>query len=430
MSDLTEGPLLRAILRGEWVDPESGRPLVCPIRAIRITKSLDGGEDDCIAGLGLGPRIAVVADGATWSALGRRVARNLSAAAAIDAVVLREPHGDADTVAVVLERSRHASGIVAVGAGVVNDVCKAAAAKSSRPYAVFGTAASMNGYTTGTVSLSTADGLKTTAAANMPRGVFLDLAVLAEAPIRLARAGLGDSICRTTAQTDWLLSHVLFDTPYSTTPYRLQLEDEQPMFDLASGLQERNLAALAALCRVLLLTGLGTILTGTSQYGSGAEHLVSHAIDRLAGPLHPGSLHGEQVGVATLCTAALQAGVLQAPTAPVVSARDVDWSGVAGRFGPIGVEQFRRKTLTPDRAERLNARLAERWPVIREQVSTFARSLDQLDTALRLAGAPRTPDALGLDRRVFARAAGSAREMRDRYTILDLAADSGLLDGN
>ena len=104
--DLTEGPLLRAVLRGAWVDAGSGRPLVSPIRSVRISPSLDGAEGDCLAPLGLGTRLAVVADGATWSALGRRVARALRVGAAVDAIVLKEPHPDAATVSEILERSR------------------------------------------------------------------------------------------------------------------------------------------------------------------------------------------------------------------------------------------------------------------------------------------------------------------------------------
>ena len=41
-----------------------------------------------------------------------------------------------------------------------------------------------------------------------PRGVFIDLEVLwRRRRARMIRAGLGDSLCRATAQVDWLLSH-------------------------------------------------------------------------------------------------------------------------------------------------------------------------------------------------------------------------------
>jgi len=142
----------------------------------------------------------------------------------------------------------------------------------------------------------------------------------------------------------------------------------------------------------------------------------------------PGRSTANRSASRPLWAAALQARILQSPTPPVVRGRAVDWNGVSGRFGRTGVEQFGRKALTPDWAERLNRRLADRWDEIRARVSSIARPLNQLEQALQLAGAPRTPDDLGLDEEIFFLAACSAREMRDRYTILDLAADSGRLD--
>ena len=299
-------------------------------------RNLDGAEAGLVADLGLGLRIAVVADGNTWSALGRRVARALQSIASVDAVVLSAPHADEETLAKLTGRLRHAEGIVAVGTGTINDLCKAVSAGTGRPYAVFGTAASMNGYTTGTVSLLNRAGVKITRRAVMPKGLFLDLEVLRQAPIRLTRAGLGDSICRTTAQFDWLLSHLLHGTEYTGSPYLLQEADEQEMFERAPELQAGGLAAYAALARVLILTGIGTMLTGTTQYGSGSEHLVSHAIDMLAGDAHPGSLHGEQTGIATLSMARLQSKILASSTPPYALPIPFDEAATGAKFGAAG----------------------------------------------------------------------------------------------
>jgi glycerol-1-phosphate dehydrogenase [NAD(P)+] len=419
---------VRAILAGEWIDPDTGKPLSCPIRSIRIAPSLDGAEAELAAEAGLAGRIAIVTDGATWAALGRRVAWRLQRTHPIDAIVLNEPHADEKTLANVLSRARHADGLLAVGAGVLNDLCKAAAARSRRDYAVFGTAASMNGFTTSTVSLLGADGVKTTRAAVMPKGVFLDLGVLAEAPHRLTRAGLGDSICRTTAQTDWLLSHILFDTPYTETPYLLQRGDEQALFEMAAALSSRELTALAALCRLLVLTGLGTIVTGTSQYGSGSEHLISHAVDKLAGAVHPGSLHGEQTGIATLTAARLQERILLSASAPTVSATVVDVEAVIARFGVDCLAQLRRKALDERGAERVNRRLDERWDEIRSRFRSRSRSAAKLEKALHSACAATAPEDIGLDRPMYETAVRYARELRDRFSILDIAGDSGVLD--
>jgi glycerol-1-phosphate dehydrogenase [NAD(P)+] len=429
--DLTEGPLIRAILDGTWMASGTGKPIISPIRSIRIAPSLDGGEADLVASLGLGPHIAVVADGNTWSALGRRVARALRSIAAVDSVVLRTPHADEETLANLTGRLRHAEGFVAVGTGTVNDLCKAVSANTGRPYAVFGTAASMNGYTTGTVSLLNRDGVKTTRGAVMPKGVYLDLEVLRQAPIRLTRAGLGDSICRTTAQFDWLLSHLLRNTVYTEVPYRLQEANEQEMFDRAGGLEAGDLAAYAALARVLILMGIGTILTGTTQYGSGSEHLISHAIDMLAGEAHPSSLHGEQTGIATLSMARLQTEILASGTPPCALPARLDANALHTRFGAAGLAcaaMFKTKIMGEAALRAFNRRLETSWPQIAARLSEGMRPVPELEAVMAAAGAPQTAKDLALDPAIYRKAVQHAREIRDRYSVLDLAGDAGLIE--
>ena len=124
------------------------------------------------------------------------------------------------TVEVLRRASADADALVAVGSGTINDVCKYAAAKDGKRYAVFATAPSMNGYASKNAAI-TIDGHKSSLAAASPVGVFMDLAVLCAAPARMIRAGLGDSLCRSTAQADWLLSHHLLGTPYRHAPFAL-----------------------------------------------------------------------------------------------------------------------------------------------------------------------------------------------------------------
>ena len=54
---------------------------------------------------------------------------------------------------------RGADALVAVGSGTINDLCKYAAAQDGKPYAVFATAPSMNGYTSKNAAI-TVDGHK------------------------------------------------------------------------------------------------------------------------------------------------------------------------------------------------------------------------------------------------------------------------------
>ena len=202
------------------------------------------------------------------------------------------------------ERARHADALVAVGSGTINDLCKHVTHRTGRRSAVFATGLSMDGYVTTTVSI-TREGFKLSLPAHAPVGVFFDLGILAAAPARMARAGLGDTVCRTTAQLDWLVSHLLLDTVYAETPYRLMAEDEPKLYARAHLLPEGDLGATLLLTRMLILSGLGVLVTYTSHCGSMGEHSISHFVDTFADP-HPKTLHGEQVGIASWSMARLQ----------------------------------------------------------------------------------------------------------------------------
>lgn len=422
--------LIDTVVAGRWQDPDTGRPASVPIRAVAVAETLAGREADLVRSLGLGSRLAVVSDPNTFAAMGERVERALTGAFVLDSVVLEDPHADMPTVDRLARRTASADALIAVGSGTVNDLCKHATLKTGRPYAVFGTALSMNGYATPTASI-TVDGFKQTLPSHTPRGVFLDLAVAADAPLRMARAGLGDSLCRSTAQVDWLMAHLLLGRAYVTAPFELQAQDEAPMLDRAAGLARGDLDALAALARILVLCGLGICFSGTSAPGSQSEHLISHYIDMLAGDGHPGSLHGEQVGIAALSMSRLQTRILTADRPPRLGPTHVDEAALLRRYGPtVGpgvVAEFRGKALDEPAADRLNARLARDWPALAGRLRAVMLPHGRLEQAMADAGAPRTAAALGLDPAFYRTAIRHGREIRDRFTILDIADDAGLL---
>jgi glycerol-1-phosphate dehydrogenase [NAD(P)+] len=422
--------LIEDLVAGRWRDPTTGRPVRLPTRAIVIAQSLDGGEAELIAPLALGERLAVVGDRNTFDALGRRVARSLAAIAAVDDVVLEAPRADLATVDELRARTAAAAALIAVGSGTLSDVCKYLAHESGRPYAVFATAPSMNGYLTGTASLAQG-GHKSSLPARPPAAALFDLEVLRLAPARLIRAGICDALCRTTAQADWLLGHYLRDAPYTETPYLLQIEGEPLLLSHSAAMVGGDADAIATLTRLLVLAGLGMAIAGSSAPASMGEHSVSHYIDLMARP-HPGSLHGEQVGVATLTLSRLQHALLRAERPPVVRATRLDEPAMRARYGAgladRVIAQFRAKALDDAAAARMNARLAEVWPTMRARLREVMLPTGLLRDALVAAGAPTTGVDLGLPSGFYGTAVRHAREIRDRYSILDLAGDAGVLE--
>ena len=331
----------------------------------------------CVAPLKLGKRLAVVSDVNTNEAMGRRVAKHLKALGTIDELVLPgNIHCDEPTIAMVQDKTRHADAIVAVGSGALSDTCKYATFKDGRHYATFGTAASMNGYAASTASVTLANGYKTSLPAHAPRGIFLDLKVSADAPHWLSAAGLGDSLCRPTAQVEWWASHRLFGTFYSSVPYTLIGDNEAAMIKSAAGLAKHDIAANGHLHRVLTLCGLGVCFTGISHHGSMGEHQVSHWIDMFAGPAHPGTTHGQQVGVASLAIARLHHELLALDRPPLIKATHIVEAEFVARYGEdIGrmcYAEAKKKSFDRAGAEAFNRKLAELWPQLQRRTAPHA----------------------------------------------------------
>jgi glycerol-1-phosphate dehydrogenase [NAD(P)+] len=297
---------------------------------------------------------------------------------------------------------------------------------------VFGTAASMNGYASTTASMTLPSGLKVSLPAHGPAGFFADLAVAAAAPPRLAASGFGDCLCRSVAQVDWWLSHRLFGTAYHEEPYLIEVPDEAELNARAAGVARGEPAAIGYLYRVLTLCGLGIAFTGVSNHGSMGEHQISHYLDCFAGDRRPGTLHGEQVGVASLVMARLQQRLLAAEAPPVLKPTRIDEAGMARRMGPAIAAQclaeYRKKALDEAGAARLNARLAAIWPRLREECRAMTLPADEMARLLAEAGGATTGAALGFPPDLWREAIRHGHEMRNRYSFADLACDAGLLD--
>jgi glycerol-1-phosphate dehydrogenase [NAD(P)+] len=198
---------------------------------------------------------------------------------------------------------------------------------------------------------------------------------------------------------------------------------------------------VATLLQALLLSGISMVLAGSSAPASGAEHLFSHMLDmrrHVAG--EPTGLHGAQVGVGTLITAALYEALLAYPVAErvdpeAVAAAHPSWAAEEARIRRVhgalaeGILPHARKKWRPAAERRaLVADVRGRWEELRAELSAIVRPLAVLRGALEAAGAPVTAGALRVSRDEIRELFMTARDMRARYTVLDLAWDLGLLD--
>ncbi|MCY4180713.1 MAG: iron-containing alcohol dehydrogenase [Litoreibacter sp.] len=425
--------LIDEIVADQWFNPETNTVMSVDYDRIVFERSLDGAEADLVQTMDLGTNFAIVCDAATYDALGGRIAKNLSKLGPVGTIVLDHPHADLATVEQLKEKIEAYEGIIAVGSGTVNDLTKLATAQQGRQYCVFATAASMNGYTSSTASMNLASGLKVSLPGQCPKGFFVDLEVSAAAPSYLTAAGFADCLARSVAQVDWWMSHRMLGSAYFSSPYMIQEKDEALLNARAGKLPEGDIEAMAALYRVLTLCGLGIAFTGMSHHGSMGEHQISHYIDCFARDRHPGTLHGQQVGVAALTMAELQQQFLASDTPPQVSATVIDEDDMARRMSPKIAEEcaaeWRKKAFTSESAAVFNEKMDEIWPALRTELKAFTIPVSDMYAMLEAVGGPKTSVELGLDQGFYREAVRHNHEMRNRFSFVDIAAYSGVLAG-
>jgi glycerol-1-phosphate dehydrogenase [NAD(P)+] len=125
--------------------------------------------------------------------------------------------------------------------------------------------------------------------------------------------------------------------------------------------------------------------------------------------------------------AELQDRILALDTPPVLQPTQVTRDDVVRHFGPERGEslwrEFAAKQLDRSRADALNTRLAAGWDALRARIQAVTPGHVRMTEVLAAAGAPLVPADLGWPRPLFDDALRHAREIRNRYTFLDFAAD-------
>jgi glycerol-1-phosphate dehydrogenase [NAD(P)+] len=315
---------------------------------------------------------------------------------------------------------------VAVGSGVVNDLVKWLAMDAGVPYAVFATAASMNGYSAANIAPSIR-GVKSLLEGRAPRAIASSPGVLARAPTRSTTAGLGDVLAKPVSTSDWRMNHLLFQEPYSATIAGIIDAIEPRYLAIPESLRVGAPQAIQSLFEALIFSGCAMTLQGSSLPASGGEHLISHTLDMFSHvDGQPHDLHGRQVGVATIFVAALYQQAV-AETRPVFVPDRVPlvrtvWGGLADAVA----EQHQKKMLrTRQACERL--RQPGCWDALRNELQPILRQPAVIKECLAKAGGAHRLADLGCSRERFLLAVQHGAAIRARFTSLDLFFAMGLL---
>ena len=381
----------------------------------------------------------VVADLNTWKAAGEAVDAAICEAG-IDCahIVLPydEPIPDEHVVGEIFCAMPQATDlIVCVGTGTLNDTCKFISYRAKIDYIVFASAPSMDGWVSIGAPLII-NHMKVTVDTHGPLAVFADPAVLAASPAKMINAGVGDVLGKYTALLDWRISRIIngeyvCDQTVDRVRKALDLVSSN-----AEAIAGRDPEAVLTVMEGLLLTGIAMAWVGNSRPASGCEHHMSHVMEmRLQIDGKKAVLHGAKVGINLIYCLEMYR---------MLAEEDIDWEAARAReFDKDAWTAFTRrvyKIAAPEiealedrchkydiaaRNARLDA-LEREWPRIVQMIRDELPSPDEIRRIYAVLGAPAKPSDVGIDTQLFCDSIIAGRDVRSRWTMLQLLWDLGV----
>lgn len=205
--------------------------------------------------------------------------------------------GLVEEASMVIERIKDTDAVIlAFGGGSVLDIVKYCASKCDIPYITIPSTLSNDAIYSCVARLSL-QGKKKSFGVQPPTGIIVDLDVIKKSPKELILAGVADLTSNLSALKDWELAHENIGEPINELAYLLSRVSVMPLFHYS----KKDILTDEFLCDLtngLIVSGLSMIICGNTRVTSGAEHLISHAIDEYFS--EKSTIHGLQVGWAHL----------------------------------------------------------------------------------------------------------------------------------
>jgi len=327
--------------------------------------------------------------------------------------------------------------ILAVGSGTINDVCRYVSAVAGKPFCTVGTAPSMDGYISGGSAL-VFNSLKLNFETHTPRAVFFEPEILANAPKDMIASGAGDLLGKISCLSDWSLSELITGEWHCDLISGIVNSAIEKTISARNGLANGESDAAAILLEALLLSGVCMDYAGNSRPASGCEHHMSHFWEmRYLLEGRKAVFHGTKVGIGTVIS--LKAYEYVSELAPNFFAIKnlkrqsfEEWEKAIRASFLIAADDVvaLEKKCGKNSEEKLALRLAvieEKWDKIKNFASNVTKPCVVHDILKQL-GAPTKPDEIGVDKIMAKEAIMYAKDLRDRYTVLQLLWDLGELE--
>lgn len=367
------------------------------------------------------PKILFVTDEKIWKNSKKFFDKSFLESNSVN-LILKNAQADEKNLNKIFSKIEDCNLIVALGSGVISDLCKFISAQKNIPYIIFASASSMNGYLSKNASI-TISGHKKTLSATLPIAVFCDLGILKKSPKRLTKAGIGDLMCFYNCWFDWYLSNQILGTKFDEKAFLL-LEKEMKFFVSnfkKFSFQDDNLIKM--LMEILLLSGQSMTISGGSYPASQAEHLIAHTIDMKHKKISKAKLHGELIAVTTLVTAKLQKNLLKK-----TNLEDLEFLFKSEKeIKKILNEFFGKKVALQCFVEyqeklklfRKAEKFSEKWKKLKKDLLKIHLDELKIKEIFSHFKINSSPKSLGLSKSEFEKCVLNAKFIRNRFTCLD-----------
>lgn len=322
--------------------------------------------------------------------------------------------------------------LIAVGSGTLNDISRYLSYRLGIPYIIVATAPSMDGYAS-SVSPLIVDNMKITYQVTYPKFIIADIDIVKNAPHEMIIAGVGDILGKYTCLCDWELSHIINGEYYCENISDLVRTSIKKCVDNIDGLMRREEEAVKNVMDGLILSGIAMSYAGNSRPASGAEHHLSHfwEMDYLF-KNKKAVLHGIKVGLATPVIAELYTKIktIDINACKIKEFEFDTWSENIKKVyrgaaqGVISLEKTCHKNSTQRIKTRYESYVSN-WDSIRLIMDKVPSKKDILNILQKL-NAPTSLGDIGLDKETFYNSIISSKDLRDRYTIMEMASDLNL----
>ncbi len=397
-----------------------GREHRTDIRAVEIHSGITASAGELLGKHGFPKKILFVADRNTIKASAGITESLLTAGFALKEHLYGDLRvADMEQVEELEGLCADIEGILSVGTGSLNDICRLAAFRQNKEFAIFATAPSMDGFASNSSPI-TKNNFKVSYPARQPSVILADTKILADSPAELKSAGFGDMIGKYTALADWRISHLLTGEHYCEAIAALSEKAVNNIASMAERITARDEEAAAAVMESLVLSGLCMGLENSVRPASGAEHVLSHFWE--VKKLQEGRIsdfHGKKVGVATVLINKIYREMTLLPA--VEPAREnLDWNEITDAYGE-GLADEMLKANRPSVTDGVTpAALQAAWGDIRQIVDDTLPADAELLRLMAAAGAPVTPEEIGVSASLCAAGLKYSAFMRHRLTLMRL----------